>query len=189
VTVSSLTVRRPARSIRLSGRIFERGADTVRCTNTERSRDGGGGLKPDQCRRELGWRRRPKAGDVGRDFQGTEVGLKRTECAKDKEWEVTLYSMDREGRTVVCVAAKKITHGARVERKQEARGGTKQRQKRARPHIGHSIRHFYAVGILTNELLARWAHGRTFEARVEIERFSIRRLLLNDDVAARDYRE
>jgi hypothetical protein len=84
VTVSSLTVRRPARSIRLSGRIFERGADTVRCTNTERSRDGGGGLKPDQCRRELGWRRRPKAGDVGRDFQGTEVGLKRTECAKER---------------------------------------------------------------------------------------------------------
>jgi hypothetical protein len=185
VTVSSLTVRRPARSIRLSGRIFERGADTVRCTNTERSHGGGGGLKPDQCRREPGWRRRPKAGGVGRDFQGTEVGLKRTGCARDKEREVTLYSMDREGRAVVCVAAKKkITHGARVERKQEAREGMKQRRKRTRPHIGHSIRLFYTVGILTNELLARWAHGRTFEAIVETERFSIGRLLLNDDVAA-----
>jgi hypothetical protein len=91
VTVSSLIVRRPARSIRLSGRIFERGADTVRCTNTERSR-GEGGLKLDQCRRELGWRR-PKAGGVGRDFQGTEVGLKTMECAEDKEREVTLSSI------------------------------------------------------------------------------------------------
>jgi hypothetical protein len=45
-----------------------------------------------RSRRELGWRR-PKAGGVGRVFQGTEVGLKTMECAEDKEREVTLSSI------------------------------------------------------------------------------------------------
>jgi hypothetical protein len=71
----------------------------------------------------------------------------------------------------MCGGKNNFTHGARVERKQEAREGTKQRRKRVRPHIGSSIRLFLHGGNLE-------------EATVETERFSIGRLLLNDDVAA-----
>jgi hypothetical protein len=65
-------------------------------------------------RTEPWWRRRPKAGGVGRDFQGAEGGLKTTECAGEKEREVTLSSMDRERRTEACVVTKKNSHLARV---------------------------------------------------------------------------
>jgi hypothetical protein len=139
--------------------------NTIGCTNTERRRGGGGGLKPDQCRR---------------DQYRTEIF--RVEKVDWRRRRVQRISNGQRTKNKVTGSGKIFTPAAHMETKQEARVGVKLSRK-----CLHTT--FLGGGEFDERIpcaVGRWADVSSV---IGNKRFLIGRLILKDDVAARDCRE